>query len=104
MVFGDVVRGKFNAVCDALDNIDKIVINYNQITNKEEIEIILDNNKNTLSIFDNIDKAIVDVQNVCFEKSCKFENTCIFVANTIEYFDNVILHKMIIFDYNEITN
>jgi len=104
MVFGDVGRGKFNAISDALYNVDKQVINCNQIMDKEEIDIILDKNKNTLTIFDNIDKAMIDVQNACFEKACKFENTCIFVANTIDDFDYVILNKMIIFDYNEITN
>jgi len=101
LVFGDNGAGKFSTISNALSNKDKQVIICNCI-NKDEAKIILSKcNNNITLIFDNIDKAPLGVQNECFTKAFERNNSCIFIAESINDFDYTTLNRLMVFDYNK---
>jgi len=105
LIFGAVGIGKYNAIKETLKSLDEkfITMRCNMLYS-DEIEEIIFNHKDYVIIFEDIDKAHIDVQNKCFEYGLGREKTNIFVTENLDNIDDIILNKLMIFDYNEIIN
>ena len=105
LIFGAIGIGKNNTIVKTLKSLDEnfITIRCNLVYS-DEIEEIISEHKDYVIIFEDIDKAHIDVQNKCFIYGFEREKSNIFVSENIDNFDDIILNKLMIFDYNEIIN